>query len=190
MQNAKLGLSEEEHRLVSDAGVILTKNAIIAKVYDLFGELAQAQVDAALPEEARTAPPKISKGEHYKGLPYVMLDYPRLFSNLHVLAIRTQFWWGNYFSVTLHLKGLYRERYMGRCVAAHAELAGDGYLLALGEDEWEHEMREPWYRPIASLSPQAFAAAMDSMPFLKIGKTHGMEGDGLLESYQVLSGLL
>jgi len=37
MQNAKLGLSEQELSLLMDPAVILTKIAIIATVYDLFG---------------------------------------------------------------------------------------------------------------------------------------------------------
>src|SRR6187549_876336 len=105
MQKVKLVLSEEELRIVSDPGIILTKNAIITKVYDLFGILAGEQIQFQYPGEAGAIPPKISRGENYKGLPYVVLDYPRLFTSEHVFAIRTHFWWGNYFSVTLHLKG-------------------------------------------------------------------------------------
>src|SRR5450755_2986522 len=135
--NIKTGweLSAEELALVADAGWIMTKNAIIAKVLVLFGELSgnlQEQWKAAgweqhlagkeagmamkdtgmlmreagMPiKEILETPPRISKGENYKGLPWVVLDYPRAFGRLDVLAVRTLFWWGNYFSVTLHLKG-------------------------------------------------------------------------------------
>ena len=50
-----------------------------------------------LPVEFFDVSPKISRGEQYLGLPYVMLDYPRIFSKENVFAIRTFFWWGNYF---------------------------------------------------------------------------------------------
>lgn len=190
MQQAKLGLSEEESRLVSDPGLILAKNAIIAKVYDLFGELAEMQQSLALPEEARLAIPKISRGENYHGLPYVMLDYPRLFTAGHVLAIRTHFWWGHFFSVTLHLKGSYRERYAGRCLDALASLGADGYMLACTNDEWEHRVSEPWYLPLAGMSMGDFRQHMDRMPFLKIGKPMSLDGEGLEIAYRSLAGLL
>jgi hypothetical protein len=190
MQQAKLGLSEEERRLVSDPGLILTKNAIIAKVYDLFGELAGMQQSLPFPEEVRVAMPKISRGENYHGLPYVVLDFPRLFTADHVLAIRTHFWWGHYFSVTLHLKGMYRERYAGRCLDAYAELSEQGYLMASTGDEWEHRVSEPWYRPVASMDRRAFGQALHLQPFLKIGKTLPLDGDGLYHPFRFFATLI
>ena len=70
--------------------------------------------------------PKISKGENYRGLPYVMLDYPRLFGREEVLAIRTFFWWGHGFSVTLHLKGGYRERISAGIATTLGGIGGGG----------------------------------------------------------------
>src|SRR5450631_2869683 len=135
--NIKTGweISAEELALVADAGWIMTKNAIIAKVLVLFGELSgtlQEQWKAAgweqhlagkeagmedggagkAVKEILETPPRISKGENYKGLPWVVLDYPRAFGRLDVLAVRTLFWWGNYFSVTLHLKGVYKGMFL------------------------------------------------------------------------------
>ena len=55
--------------------------------------------------------PKISKGENYKGLPWLVLDYPRYFNKEDIFAIRTLFWWGNFFSITLHISGKYKMRY-------------------------------------------------------------------------------
>ena len=40
MDDAKIGLSEEELTLATDPRVILTKNAVIDKVYQLFGRLS------------------------------------------------------------------------------------------------------------------------------------------------------
>src|SRR5450631_3207695 len=113
MNEAKIQLSEEELILVENAELILTKNAIIRKVYDMFGSMAAAmkielQNNPLSPDLMKTTP-KISRGENFKGLPFVVLDYPRLFNRENVFAIRSLFWWGKYFSVTLHLKGVYKE---------------------------------------------------------------------------------
>src|SRR5688500_2015672 len=100
MDEAKIQLSPEELLLVQNADVLLTKQRIIGKVFNLFGELAemlQTQIQTvSLSGPVIKLSPKIARGENYEGLPYVMFDYPRYFSREHVLAIRTFFWWGNF----------------------------------------------------------------------------------------------
>src|SRR3954452_928432 len=99
-------LTAYESELVRDSKVLLTKNIIIEKVYRLFGQLASGYQDrlAASPVVGLNAvQAKISRGENYRGLPYVMLDYPRIFSKDHTFAIRSFYWWGNFFSITLQL---------------------------------------------------------------------------------------
>ena len=103
-KDAKIQLSPAEMDLVCNADLLLTKNAIIDKVYLIFGDVAE-QVRSDLGPS-----PKISRGENYLGLPWVMLDYPRLFGKEDTLATRVFFWWGNFFSITLHLKGIYKEQ--------------------------------------------------------------------------------
>ncbi len=144
-------------RLVMEPGWILTKNSIIKKVVGLFAGLS-GEYRAILegPEASPAAmakvagSPKISKGENYQGLPYVMLDYPRLFGRDDVLAIRTFFWWGHSFSVTLHLKGIYRESHLPVLQQRWAELAAAGFHVGISEDEWRHEHMPETYRPIVS----------------------------------------
>ena len=112
----KITLSAKELELVCNTDWILTKHAIIHKVYDLFGEqsaLMQQWImneEKHLPDEVNKYQPKITKGEKLSRLlPYVILDYPRCFEKERMLAIRTMFWWGNFFSVTLQLAGNYKE---------------------------------------------------------------------------------
>lgn len=57
------------------------------------------------PKEIDAINGKIFRGENYLGLPYLVLDFPKHFSKDSVLAFRTMFWWGNFFSFTLHLQG-------------------------------------------------------------------------------------
>jgi len=147
MKGANLQLSPEEIRLVTEPGWILTKNSIIKKVVGLFAGLS-GEYRAAL--EGSFGSPKISKGENYQGLPYVMLDYPRLFGREDILAIRTFFWWGHSFSVTIHLKGTYRDHYLPVLQQRWAELAAAGFHIGISEDEWRHEHIPETYRPIVS----------------------------------------
>lgn len=149
---ANLQLSPEEIRLVTDPGWILTKNSIIVKIVQLFAGLSEEYRSVAgeggATADISPAGPRISKGENYRGLPYVMLDYPRLFGKEDVLAIRTMFWWGHAFTTTLHLKGRYRELYLPVIRAHWAELAGAGFHIGVGEDEWRHEHVPENYLPM------------------------------------------
>ena len=175
MNAAKIHLSEEELSLVQNAGWLLTKNTIIEKVYVLFGEIAHEmrdRVNAANPawlsEEVRMISPKISKGENYRGLPYVMLDYPRLFGREHTFAIRTFFWWGHYFSVTLHIKGHYKEQYQQSLLHHLPMLAEREFYICIGEDEWRHEFEEDNYTPLSQLNYTAVEKILLTNNFCKL----------------------
>jgi hypothetical protein len=171
MDSTKLRLSEEELRLVADPDFILTKNAIIQKVYALFGELADdfRQV-TGLPEEVAGISPKISKGENYRGLPYVMLDYPRSFSAGDVLAVRCFFWWGNFFSITLQLKGIFREMSSSLILRHYSFLSGLDYSLAISPDEWRHDFGEDNYRKIKDMDEHDFRLYVTAHPYIKIAR--------------------
>lgn len=172
--NAKIQLSEEELALVQNSAWLLTKNRVIEKVYGLFGEIAhdiRHRVTAEprfLAEETLTLSPKISKGENYKGLPYVMLDYPRLFSREHIFAIRTMFWWGHFLSVTLHLKGQYKKQYQHSLLRHLPLLAEHGFYVSIGEDEWRHEFEEDNYTPLSRLNFYTVEKSLPANHFCKL----------------------
>ena len=171
-----------------EPGWILTKNSILKKVVGLFAALSE-DYRVVLPVEPS---PKISKGENYQGLPYVMLDYPRLFGREDVLAIRTFFWWGHYFSVTVHLKGTYREQYLPVLQQRWAELAATGFHVGISDDEWRHEHVPENYRPIVSAEDlkDKTGEAGDLVPrpgFLKLSAACGL--DRWDEAHEVLLGL-
>jgi hypothetical protein len=143
---AKITLSSLERKLISDPEWILAKNEVIRKVSFLFGELSERftsnPLTNKLPEEVRKIPPKISKGEQYKGLPYLMLDYPRLFEKEQVFAIRTFFWWGHFFSSTLHLKGRYSSMYVSKIMKMIESETGIDWMINCSEEEWIHDLEE------------------------------------------------
>ncbi len=116
MQGSKLMFSDTELRLATNREFILTKNAIIQKVYDQFGHLGKLLFEVLKPMQI-TCPevfgtmPKISKGENYMGFPWVMLDYPRFFHKEEGhCALRTFFWWGHYYLVQIQVSHRFKER--------------------------------------------------------------------------------
>ena len=166
-------------RLVTEPDWILTKNSILKKAMGLFAALSE-EYQGLLPSPVS---PKISRGENYLGLPYVMLDYPRLFGREDVLAIRTFFWWGHVFSVTLHLKGEYLRRYTPVLRLHWQQLAEAGFQVGVSDDEWGHGPEH--YRPI--VSADELGAGELVTPFLKLSAACGLDRWG--EAQAILGGL-
>ena len=166
--SANVSLSAFEKQLVTDAGWILTKNNIIQKLFVLFGELSKTwqsnTVLQQMPSAIIEIPPKISKGENYKGLPYVMLDYPRCFSKEDVFAVRTFFWWGNFFSITLHLKGKYKEQFEQVIADAISNGELSNAWINHTEEEWMHHFEHTNMNPVQLTD----AAALRNKKVLKL----------------------
>lgn len=141
MNHAKIQLSEDELCMALNGELILTKNRIIHKVYQLFGSLAESyrqysgNTFSFLPVIQH---PKIARGENYKELPYVMLDYPRYFTHTDIFAVRTMFWWGNDLSITLHLRGEYKELFGRRVVEVLSNSEEENWYVQTMGDEWQH----------------------------------------------------
>jgi len=197
MSVAKIQLSEEELELVQNAGLLLTKNKIIDTVFVLFGEVAHSMRDhihekgLLLPAEVLAAAPKISRGENYEGLPYVMLDYPRLFGKASIFAIRVFFWWGHYFSITLHLKGVYRQQYAPVLIKHLALLANHDFYLCNAEDEWRHHFVADNYTALKKLQPARAEQILSGHPFCKLSASlplHQWNGakQSLVDLYRVI----
>lgn len=138
----KVMLSSAEQNAVKNPEYILTKNRVISKVYDLFGLLADnyklLNAKMQIPQNILLKDPKISRGENYQALPYVMLDYPRIFDQKDTCAIRSFFWWGHYFSITIHLKGRYQP-----CINLDKlKNTSNQWLYITGDEEWEHHLHQ------------------------------------------------
>jgi hypothetical protein len=171
---SKLILSDEELQLLNNSGWILTKRIIIDKVYRLFGGLADtikgsmAGEDAWLPPEVLLSSPKISRGENYLQLPYVLLDYPRCFSGDDIFAIRTFFWWGNFFSMTLHLSGRYKKQFAEKIYSNREILLQNDFYVCINEDQWQHHFEENNYQVIKHLSGEELFRIMKQKEFVKL----------------------
>ncbi|OIR08285.1 hypothetical protein GALL_94530 [mine drainage metagenome] len=188
---ANVKLSQRELDLVTNTDFILTKNNIIAKVFDLFGDLSEFEIKTAnnfLDDEIKIIAPKISKGENYEGLPWVMLDYPRYFTTKDIFAIRTYFWWGNYFSVTLHLKGKFKERFQA---ASFMSQEKRDWFLCCNENEWQHHFRKDNYKLLNEFSEEE----IQQLSFIKLAKKiplHRWDDAEMFlkESFETMLGLL
>lgn len=169
---SKLILSAEELQLVADTGFILTKHCIIDKVNFLLGRqaaFAQQHITSVnLSDALKQTSPKIAKGESYLQLPWLMLDYPRLFDKENIFSIRTMFWWGNFFSCTLQLGGIYKQQFEATVVKNICTLPQQLYFICTNEDAWQHHFEATNYTPLHTLNNTAVEKVIAEKDFIKI----------------------
>jgi hypothetical protein len=169
----KLMLSDDELQLVSDTSWILTKRSIMHTVDRLLGHIAGNQKRVIenekywLPAEVVKSEPKIAKGENYLLLPYMLLDHPRCFDAENIFAVRTMFWWGNFFSVTLHLSGKYKERYQEKIIKNIDSVKQDVFIC-INENQWQHHFEADNYLPVKQFAGADVANNIFEKQFIKL----------------------
>ena len=174
--------------LVLNADWILTKNRVMDKVKDMMGflqgfqqEILEENWNGVFPEAVLRSGAKLTRGENYLGLPWVVLDHPRLFTKEEVMAIRTLFWWGRSFSVTLQLSGQYKDRFAGALLSHYttvrqqaeqpAPVPGDpGYYICVGDSPWDHHFGPENYRPAETCSRDEWEKLILDKPFIKLSR--------------------
>ena len=181
MDSTKIRLSPEEAALVTRADWILTKNNILQKIKQLLATIQTEQqhiIESYSPffsEEILNKSPKISKGENYKGLPWLVLDYPRYFNKENAFAIRTFFWWGNFFSCTLHLSGNYKKKYQEKIIRSFDSLKTKDFSICINDDQWEHHFETTNYLPLQYVTAFGFEETISKRPFIKLSKKIPLE---------------
>ena len=170
---SKLMLSDEEQQLVNNTEWILTKRIIIDKVDQLMGLLSEKQSGIIeneknwLPAAVIRSTAKISKGENYLGLPYVLLDHPRCFDAENIFAVRTMFWWGNFFSITLQLSGTYKNMFQQKIIENLGEVNED-IFICIHESQWHHHFEADNYINAKQLSNIDLQEAILKRQFIKL----------------------
>jgi hypothetical protein len=152
VQDTNLTFSEEEVNALSNKRFFEVKQTATQKVLVLLGELEKrlksevsvislfANHGVELKETG-----KIFRGENYRMMPYVILDYPRLFTTDSVFAFRSMFWWGNEFSFTLHLQGHALETFRKNLLNNIHSLKGHNFFICINDTPWEYVFDETNY---------------------------------------------
>jgi hypothetical protein len=170
METSKIHLSSAEMELMQNAEIILTKNRVLEKMRTLLEDVQEQQILFAtsnrLNNEIFKVSPKISRGENYLGLPYLILDYPRQSSENNFFFIRTMFWWGNFFSCTLHLADHSKELFKERIIQFYPRLKI--FYIAISHDQWVHQLGEKDYQKIDSVTQEQFKTICETFDHIKI----------------------
>ncbi len=197
MEVTKIRLSKAELEMVSNSELILTKNRIIRIAICLL-EAAMGRMQFEAGDNTGfpfNNTPKISKGENYEGLPFAILDYPRIADAGALCFVRSMFWWGNFFSSTLHLSGKYKIAFERKVIDAYQLLSDREYFVCVSDEQWGHHFRNDNYKEIRSFLPAQFEELVRSALFIKIAKKHSLSEWEEIElmlfnNWRFLSGLV
>lgn len=173
-------LNSQQLEYLHDTSFLLEKRKISSSLQQLLASTERALVELVKKEEPKSVPEntlktagKISRGENYRGLPYFVLDYPRLLKQDNIFSFRTMFWWGNFFSCTLHLQGTSLEFHRNNLRASLLTLKDSALLagtyLCVNKTPWEYHYGKDNYLPLHSFNPEALSATLDK-DFLKVSR--------------------
>jgi hypothetical protein len=166
----------EELNLLTDRKFLLAKRRIQEKITELLenlqADLANRCMEKLLVDLSTVInPPKISKGENYKGLPYHVLDYPAIFQNEDILAFRTMFYWGNFFSATIHLQGKFLDQNRQVLQDNLSKLTETNCYICVNDNPWEYTYTKDNYE---LLSLEHFGKIRKDS-FIKLSKKMALE---------------
>jgi hypothetical protein len=101
------------------------------------------------------------------------------------------FWWGNFFSITLHLSGNNKAELLKK-LSAHFSLLGESnFYIYTGQKEWEHDIDPDSYKRISSLNKEEIEKIVTENSFLKMAVKFPIDSlevieEKLLSNYELL----
>lgn len=174
MEHAKVRITEDELAIMTNAEFFRSKKVITETISNIFAtlrdELRNCAKESAFifPEGADVSTGKLSKGENYRNLPYIILDFPKLFSKENIFAFRTMFWWGNHFSFHLHLSGEFFHENIEKVIPNIARLNGQNFYFSVNDSQWEYYFDETNLHPIENFAQ--YKDEIRKKSFLKISR--------------------
>ena len=187
LKDTKIRLSADELAFLSETAFFDKKRKIIDGIIDLFGDLEGSihekvtKFSSVLPEATLNKRGKISRGENYQGLPYVILDYPSVFAKEGIFAFRTLMWWGNPFTFTFHISGSYLHTFRAKLIDCFSRNDNEELLVCINGNQFEHHLGATNYRNLNEflanngniselINTNGFLKITQALPLIQIDK--------------------
>lgn len=144
MQDTNLLISDEELKIILNGDFFIKKRAVSNKIRQAFIELKDnlettiLKNKQVLPASIDLKDSKISRGENYRFIPYIVLDYPKLYAQENIFTYRSMFLWGNFFSFTLHLSGDILNDSYNIIINNLNKLEGKDFYFCINNNPWEY----------------------------------------------------
>jgi len=169
--------TEKEIQIIADTEFLTRKLVVIGKIQKLFEDTRFSlrntieKSEFQFPTKIDKKLGKIFRGENYKSLPYVVLDYPKLYSKTNSFTFRTMFWWGNFFSATLHLEGESVDKFKFKIIQNADQLLNDQIYICINDSPWQYHYEKDNYL----LLTKSNLSIIKELKFIKLSKKFNLE---------------
>jgi hypothetical protein len=150
-------LSSAELKLVQTSEYPLLKLAAMEKIKHMLQLTAnELLLNKAFNHHIGQKQVKISAGENYLNLPYLVADIPKLTVATPHLHIRLLFWWGNYFAFQFFIDA--------KQIDASGLLANigkaDGVYILLSDNIWHNNINDDCWKLTSELTDADYTLLM------------------------------
>ncbi|MFN0274532.1 MAG: hypothetical protein ACKVPJ_02205 [Chitinophagales bacterium] len=169
--------SDDEISLLFNKEIFYTKRSATEKLYLLFSEIIAVIKDTPIhksflfPDGTDFSTGKISKGENYKGSPYVMLDFPKLFSKDSIFAFRAMFWFGHGFVFSIVVAGNALKPLQKKFLKNKNGLHHHNIYFSIFNHAWQHEIHKDANILVEEISTQEMEHHINKNHFIKLSST-------------------
>lgn len=169
-----LKFDPDESALMFNADIFLLKRRLNQKIYILFEQIISRLKDTdehkqfLFPENTDVLSGKISQGENYQSCPWVMLDFPRLFTKKEIFAFRTLFWYGHFFSCSLLCSGDIAGRFKEKLISNKKLLEANNFYFSLHPDAWLHNIDDAAFKKIDEITAEEMHDHINKTGYFKI----------------------
>jgi hypothetical protein len=167
MRKSTNKLTKHELDFASSIEYPLIKHEVMSKMGLLMAETGQ-QLSHTFRENQLIdlAHHKITRGERYKQMPYIVLDYPQIKGPDFNIVLRTMFWWGHYFTCSLIVKtSLLDLEKTGKNIRKLKKTK-----ILVGSNLWEQELEMDDYRKTSDLSKKQTIKLLEAANYLKLSR--------------------
>lgn len=172
-----MSFTKNEIEVLNNTDFFCTKKVILNKVWNALEDCKiKIQKEFELIIELKNKYPilneidinrgKISKGENYKDLPYLVLDFPALFNKKNIFTFRTFFWWGNFWSFTFHIQGDFLNAFKNKIITNYEELVLLDLNICINKTPWEYSKSKENYIDLNKISK----SEIENLQFIKLTK--------------------
>ncbi|MCY7408645.1 MAG: hypothetical protein LH473_00085 [Chitinophagales bacterium] len=198
---SKIKLSKKEMRLLKDQQFFNSKKLITEKIYEQMNRFKIKIISSStfqkikFPKNTDVIAGKISKGENYLGLPYVIFDFPKLFNAKELFAVRTMVWWGNFASCTFLVSGNEARLTQKFLLNNLDQLKKQQLWICINVSPWHHHFEKNNYVKLKELKSIDLEKLFGKHDFLKLARRLPLKKTNELntfaaESFEVFSLLM
>ncbi|MFN6946492.1 MAG: hypothetical protein ACK4ND_16210, partial [Cytophagaceae bacterium] len=181
-----MNLSPEEHAVISEKEYLIVKQQAIKKISDTLLKVGTILYDDLnivnfpFPIKKTT---KISKGENYRNLPYLVLDFPSYYQKNGFCMFRSLFLWGYGFSVELVISGDILARFKDQVYHNLRLIKENDYFICHGPTPWNYYYETDNYIPLGNVSDEKLYELIHKREFVKLGTFMPLECADELERF-------